>query len=138
MKVQMKSIVEWLLAVILLLATCAISWLIGDVHGIHYQRDMVKLPSSNGVANYFDLTGESEMTINPLCENQSVAVTLLMRKGSVECWIENENGEAVTETMSFDQDGSFIFGVPSDGTYMMIFRGDHTSFNVAMLTYDRE
>ena len=121
-----------------MLVACAGFWLIGDVSGIRYQQDMVKLPSGNGVANYFELNGESAVPLNPISENQSVAVILLMNKGSVDCWIENGAGDALTEVMSFDQDGSFVFRVPSDGSYVMMLRGDQASFNVSMLTYDRK
>ena len=138
MKTKMKAVIEWLIAIILVLVVCAGCWLIGDVSGIRYQRDMVRLPSGSGVANYFELNGESEVPLNPISKNQSVAVFLLMNKGSVECWIMNEDGEAITETMSFDQDGSFVFRVPSDGSYVMMLGGDQASFNMSMLTYDRE
>ena len=138
MKTKMNAVVKWLIAIILVLVACAGCWLIGDVSGIRYQRDMVKLPSGNGVANYFELNGESAVPLNPISENQSVAVVLLMNEGRVECWIENEAGDALTEVMSFDQDGSFVFRVPSEGTYVMMLRGDHASFNVSMLTYNRK
>lgn len=138
MKTKTKAVVEWLITIILVLVACAGCWLIGDVSGIRYQRDMVKLPSGNGVANYFELNGESAVPLDPISENQSVAVILLMNKGSVDCWIENEAGDALTEVMSYDQDGSFVFRVPSEGSYVMMLRGDQASFNVSMLTYDRK
>ena len=138
MKTKMKAVIEWLIAIILVLAACVCCWLIGDVSGIRYQRDMVKLPSGSGVANYFELNGESTVPLNPISENQSVAVILLMNKGSVDCWIENEAGDALTEVMSFVQDGSFVLRVPSEGTYDMMLRGDQASFNVSMLTYNRK
>ena len=138
MKTKRKAVVEWLIAIILVLVACAGCWLLGDVSGIRYQRDMVTLPSGSGMANYFELNGESAVPLDPISENQSVAVFLLMNEGSAECWIENEVGDALTEVMSFDQDGSFVFRVPSEGTYVMMLRGDHASFNVSMLTYDRK
>ena len=135
---KLRAIVEWLVAAILVLAACISCWLIGDVCSIQYQRDMVKLPSGSGIANYFELNGESEVPLEPLGMNQSIAVIVLMNKGRVDCWIETENGEAITEVMSFDQDGSFVFRVPSEGSYVMMLRGDQASFNVSMQTYDRE
>ena len=138
MKTKMKAVVEWLIVIILVLAACAGCWLIGDVSGIRYQRDMVKFPSGSGVANYFELNGESVVPLDQIGVDQSVAVILLMNKGSVECWIKNEAGDVPTEVMSFDQDSSFVFRVPSEGSYVMMFRGDQASFNVSMLTYDRE
>lgn len=135
---KMRAAIEWLVAVILILAACAFCWLIGDVCGIQYQRDLVKLPAGNGVANYYKLDGEKEIPLNPLSENQLMAVILLMNEGSVECWISNETGEAITDTMAFDRDGSFVFSVPSDGVYAMMIRGDQASFNMSMTTYDRE
>ena len=137
MKTKMKAVVEWLIAIILVLVACVGCWLIGDVSGIRYQRDIVKLPSGSGVANYFELNGESAVPLDPISENQSVAVFLLMNEGSVECWIEDEAGDAHTEVMSFNQDGSFVFRVPSEGTYDMMLRGDQASFNVSMLVYDK-
>ena len=138
MKTKMKAVIEWLIAIILVLAACACCWLIGDVSGIRYQRDMVKLPSGSGVANYFELNGESTVPLDSISENQLVAVILLMNEGSVECWIEDAAGDALTEVMSFAQDGSFVFRVPSEGTYVMMLRGDQASFNVSMLAYDRD
>lgn len=123
MNKKLRAVVEWLVAVILMLAACVGCWLIGDVCGIQYQRDMVKLPSESGTANYFELNGESEVPLEPLGMNQSIAVFLLMKKGSVDCWIETETGEAITEVMSFDQDGSFLLSVPSEGAYVMMLRG---------------
>lgn len=99
---------------------------------------MVKLPSGSGIANYFELNGESEVPLKPLSMNQPVAIILLMNKGCIDCWIETENGEAITEVMSFYKDGSFVFRMPSDGTYVMMLRGDQASFNISMLTYDKE
>lgn len=135
---KLRAIVEWLVAVILVLAACVGCWLIGDVCGIQYQQDKVKLPSGSGIANYFELNGESEVPLEPLGLNQSIVVVVLMDKGSVDCWIETETGEAITEVMSFDQDSSFVFHVPSKGAYVMMLRGDQASFNVSMVTYDRE
>ena len=135
---KLRAVVEWLVAVILVLAACVGCLLIGDVCGIQYQRDMVKLPSGSGIADYFELNDESEVPLEPLGMNQSIAFILLMNKGNVDCLIETETGEAITEVMSFDQDGSFVFRVPSEGAYVMMLRGDQASFNVSMLTYDRE
>ena len=90
MNKKLRAIVEWLVALILVLAACVGCWPIGDVCGIQYQRDMVKLPSASGTANYFELNGESEVPLVPLGMNQSIAAILLMNKGSVDCWIGTE------------------------------------------------
>ena len=137
MKRKISIVIEWLLIALTVLAACLVSWIIGDINGIRYQRDLVKLPSSNSVANYFELNSEHEMPLTPLTANQTMAIILLMNKGTVDCWIQNESSEAMTEVMHFEQDGSFVFIVPMDGMYTMMLKGEHTSFNISMITYEK-
>lgn len=137
MKTKMPVVVKKATKIILMLAACLIIWLAGNVSGIRYQQSKVKHPTGNGVAFLYELNGEQELTLNDLKEGQAIACIFLVEKGSIEAWIETENGEHMTSVMSIDHNDSYMFSVPNTGNYIIKITGKDASVHVSTLMYDK-
>ena len=135
MKIQVA--IKHGIKIVLILAVCLIIWLAGNVSGIRYQQSKIKHPTGNGVAFLYELNGEQELTLNDLKEGQAIACIFLVEKGSIEAWIETENGEHMTSVMSIDRNDSYMFSVPSTGNYIIKITGKDASVHVSTLMYDK-
>lgn len=137
MRIETRIAIKHSIKFLLISLACLIIWLAGNVFGIHYQQSKIIHPTGNGIAFFYELNEEQELTLDGLKEGQSVVCIFLVEKGSIEAWIETKTGKQMTSAMRFDCDGSYLFSVPFDGDFILKLMDRDSSTHVSTLMYDK-
>lgn len=93
---------------------------------------VLKNPISSMTTTVYHLLGQDEIELGNLRQGEVVRCVATPDEGSFNAWIENEDGEIVSDYLKRLR---IMFEVPADSVYFLVLSGQYATFTVDVTIY---